>query len=426
MDITILVAVLILTSIIQSRIGYRIHGYLLNPITLVNIIFLLNNWGFSFSKLFIGNLAWSVPGFVSYDTRKYVLLINLISLWLFFLGYLQVFKKAPVHRKFNKEFNFSSLLTIYLLLTTIFLTRSFALGLFSGTYGHGQPLNSEQAFDPIGMILDSRIIFGSVFLITSKNKSKKYIILIEVLISILSGIRKGLIIALISFLLSKYEKVRIDIKKVLRYSVPILLIIYILGFIAIYRSFSDSQMTFTNKMKATNNDLVENALSFATIPLLAANSEGVQNWTFQLIESGKMKKTYGLTYLQALVNTIILRPFQGNLVKYQAAYYFKKTAYPGVSDNGFDFSYMAEAILNFGYLAPLVSLFLGIIISIIYRKRYYSSYFYVLYIILMSLLFVHFRTDSTALLRELSIYIISFVVLRKIHLIRLRRVIYHP
>ncbi len=422
MNSDLLVLLFIITIFIQSFIGKKIHGFILNPITLINVIFFLHNWSFSFSKLFVDDLEWFAPGNVSYNTQSSVLTINLISIWLLFFGYVLFFKRSK--RKIEKKtYDFSSYKYAYICLTVIQVGMAISSGNFFGTYGENQPLDSTSAFSPINIFLTSRVIFGSVYLINCKKKDYIYILLFEVLISVISGGRKTLVIIFISFLLSRIEKIKINPSRFFKVITGGLAAVYFIGFISIYRLFSGTSMSFVEKLSMANEELTKNIGLFFTAPLASVNSEGVQNWVYQLIESGQMKPTYGLSYVQAIVNTVILRPFQGDLVNYQAAYYFKYIAYPDVDNHGWDFSYTAEAIMNFNYFAPIVSFILGIILAFIYKKVTIDNYYRSFYFIFVALLYIHFRTDSTALMRLIFFYIFFFFLFRKMKLIKIKKII---
>ena len=56
-----------------------------------------------------------------------------------------------------------------------------------------------------------------------------------------------------------------------------------------------------------------------------ANSEGVQNWTYQLVENGEMSLLYGKSYLQAFINMFVLRVFQGETISSWQAVIILKT-----------------------------------------------------------------------------------------------------
>jgi hypothetical protein len=183
------------------------------------------------------------------------------------------------------------------------------------------------------------------------------------------------------------------------------------------RKQSAYSLSFEDKIRTTIAEIsdVDNDLFFLT--LNSANSEGVQNWTYGLVNNGELKQTYGLTYLQSIVNTAILRPFQGELVNYQAAYYFKRVAYPELTNHGYDFSFTAEGILNWHNFAFVSYLLLGGFIGYLHKHKFDSALCNALYYFVLAIIFVNLRTDSTSFFRLLSFIIISFWVFKKMNLV---------
>ena len=86
-----------------------------------------------------------------------------------------------------------------------------------------------------------------------------------------------------------------------------------------------------------------------------ANSEGVQNWTYQLIEDEEIDLLYGKSYAQAVINVAVLGPFQGDIADWQAAYVFKQTpsTYPEQNNHGYDFSLLLSQFLIGGEISLL-------------------------------------------------------------------------
>lgn len=420
MDTDFLVTIFLITMIFQLIVGKKIHGFILNPITFLNVIFFLHNWSFSFAQMFVPDLLWGAPGDVSYETQGSVLLINLISLWCLFCGYLLFFNRRSLRFTCQKFYNFESYKYIYIVLSLVQILMTFMSGSLSESYGEGQAATASEAFNPINLILTSRVIFGSIYLINSKKKDYWYIILFELLLSVVTGGRKAIVVIIISFALSKMEKMRVSPTRLLKVLGIIGFSFYFIGFISIFRLSTGSDISMMEKIRSSHNGLTDNVAYFLTVPLASVNSEGVQNWVYQLVESGEMKATYGLSYLQAVVNTVILRPFQGDLVNYQGAYYFKSIAYPDMNDHGWDFAYSAEAIQNFHNFAPIVSLILGSVLALIYNRVNKSNYHRSFYFFFIALLYIHFRTDSTALIRLIFFYFLFFILFRRLGLITLK------
>ena len=105
----------------------------------------------------------------------------------------------------------------------------------------------------------------------------------------------------------------------------------------IIRSYSNIE-GFVNKLSLSFNYILDTSDLIIYYATGFVNSEGVQNWTVQLIEGGQLNLLYGMSYLQALVNIIIFRPLQPEwLANSQAAYYFKEVAYPDVYNHGYDY-----------------------------------------------------------------------------------------
>ena len=135
-----------------------------------------------------------------------------------------------------------------------------------------------------------------------------------------------------------------------------------------------------------------------------------KNWTYQLVERGDLVLLNGKSYFQAIINMFILRPFQGDLANFQAAYYFKNVAYPDVSSTGFDYSFTAEAILNFGTNFAFISFaILGFFVAYTYSNRLKSDIIYSTYHSIWPVIIIGFRMDSTSFFRIYSYAIIIYL-----------------
>ena len=111
-----------------------------------------------------------------------------------------------------------------------------------------------------------------------------------------------------------------------------------------------------------------------------------------------------MTYLQGIVNMFVLRPFQPLwLQEYQAAYYFKAVAYPTVTNHGYDFTFTAEAILNWGLNYSWISYAL---LALIVLRIYNAKDMYVWKITIWPIVLIGMRTDSTTMFRLVS-YLIA-------------------
>jgi hypothetical protein len=305
---------------------------------------------------------------------------------------------------------------VYFILTIIYIIYQFKTGQFSVKYGLGQALTAQKAFSPLSKLLNMRIMLISAYYIIKINKSKKEVfipIIIELIISLMTGGRKNFIIILFSYLISNNEKIKFNYRKIFNYLFLFAFVLFLMFFISNYRKNKGSSDTFFNKVGST---LTEMNTSFSFMffnGLNSANSEGVQNWTYQLVDNGKLELLYGKSYLQAVTNTLILRPLQGEMANWQAAYYFKNVAYPNVTNQGWDYTFTAEAILNWGkYFAFLSYVFLAVFIAFFYNRKNSSAFYKVLYFQTWPILFICMRTDSTSLLRYYSYFIVFYLVFR--------------
>ena len=183
-------------------------------------------------------------------------------------------------------------------------------------------------------------------------------------------------------------------------------------YIPFYRS-TEYIEGFINRFNETFNLIGEYGYQIYFYTLTLANSEGVQNWTYQLIQSGEMSLLYGKSYLQAFINMFVLRVFQGSTIAdWQGAYHFKMNAYPNVTNQGWDFSFTAEAIQNFGPNFAFVSFaFLGLLISYLYSRRKKGDFNQTLYLFTWPILAIAFRMDSTSMFRLYSYIIFVYILL---------------
>lgn len=413
---------LVLSAVFQIVSSKRKYGYMFNPIFLFNIIFFLHNWSFSLSRVFFTYLTWYTPNNGDlYDEQ--LLLINLSCLWAFYIAFV-IFgnRKKKAKLKFDYDFN------IYLKLfyVTSIITVLQTISNQSEIYGANQAIDASSSYSPLGILLFSHSIFGGIILINTKNKSTAYIILaIELIIAIFTGTRKAFIIVIFTYLICNFEfiKFKFNIYKTTLSLLVVSFIFYLTIFLAVFRESFGESLTFNARVSWTNQLILDDADKFIIYTLNSANSEAVQTWVLELVEEDKLPPIFGLSYLQALVNTIILRPFQGNLVNYQAAYYFKSVAYPNVQNQGYDFSFTAEGIVNWKNFAFISYFILGFVITKIYDKRYFNNYYNTLYILIMALLYVVMRTDATSFFRYISFFVFTFILFRGIKVIKLRRTI---
>ena len=82
-----------------------------------------------------------------------------------------------------------------------------------------------------------------------------------------------------------------------------------------------------------------------------------------------------------------------------------------LSNQGWDFTFTAEAIQNFGFTYSFISfLFLGLFISYLYSNRNRSDFIQSLYIFSWPVLIVAFRMDSTSMFRLYSYVFLTFLI----------------
>ncbi len=394
------------------------YGYAFNPIFLFNFIFFLHNWSFSLSKHFFPILQWYTPNSGGDKYQDQLLFINLISLWSFFLGFI-IFKKNSKIISYKIEYNFEIFKWLFYLTSIIALIQVFQNQ--DVIYGSDQAVDAKSSFNPLGILLYSHSIFGAVTLINAKSRRIIFIVLVlELLVAILTGTRKAFIIIIFTYLIANYEYIKLNIRiRTLIFTIlGISFIFYLTVFVAIYRESFGLELTFNERVLLANGLIFNDIGMILVYTLNSANSEAVQTWVLELLNENKMDLTYGLTYIQGLINTIILKPFQGELVNFQAAYYFKNVAYPDVTNQGYDFSFTAEAILNFKYFAFVSYFILGVFLSKIYNYRLVNNYYDTLYILIIALLYIVLRTDSASFFRYLSFFVFTFFFLRYFKVIK--------
>ncbi len=402
----------IMSFFIQNLLAFLKFRKIVNPISIFTVIHFFHNWSFSFSRYFNEFIFWRADNNVTYDTINEVLFINLIGSWAFFTAIL-LFAKSADYKVYTKLNNLSYLLNGYYALSAISLYRIFINYSSSLPYGADQALDSISAFDPISRLIFFRVIFCSIYLICSKVSIKTFlkILFIEIFFSIITFDRKEILYIVMSFFTKILISSQVNIKNVLKYSAMSISGLIFFTFIPIYRSI-DYVDGFRNILNETLV-VITNYGSYILFYILnLANSEGVQNWAYQLVENGEMSLLYGKSYLQAFINMFVLRVFQGETISsWQAAYHFKNVAYPNVDNQGWDFTFTAEAIQNFGFTYSFISfLFLGLFISYLYSNRNRSDFIQSLYIFSWPVLIVAFRMDSTSMFRLYSYVFLTFLI----------------
>ena len=305
-------------------------------------------------------------------------------------------------------------LYIYFLFSLIVIYNNKELILSNIIYGADQAIDSISSFDPLARLWNFRIYFILFYLIFSDptKRSMVFVVLFELFISFMLYERKDLAIILCSVLILflNKEKVRFNFFKIFSSIIVFLTLILL----PIYRSFI-SEQSVMSKIYLTFDFIKDSFDLIVYFGTGFANSEGVQNWTLQLINDGSLNLLYGLSYLQGFINIILLRPFQPDwLVNSQAAYYFKNKAYPYVTNHGYDFSFTAEAILNFGIFGGFIPyIILCIYIITLYKKKSQTWVFQ--RILIWPILLISFRTDSTSMFRLLSYVYFTPIIIQLIY-----------
>lgn len=411
--IDLLVYAFLSSALLQVVISSYIYKTYFNPVLYFNVLFFLHNWSFSFGVFLYPEsfFTWRADPSVSYETQANVLLINLVSLWALFISFIvfsRIKKKSrSVYSWFRHLWVFPFL---YFTLTALLLWKLYANGDLSGVYGLNQASTSSEAFSPIMQLLGLRVIFASTYLILGKNQNRGLvwlIFLVEIVFSLVEGGRKVIMILVFSLLIPALEKNRLNAGKVVQLLFAAIFIIYILLLVVAYRG-TDREDSSISRLSNANETIIDGSEILVFTVMNIANSEGVQNWTYQLIENKEMDLSHGKSYFQALINTAVLRPFQGPISDWQAAYVFKYAAYRNQNNHGWDFSFTAESILNWGARFSFLSyIALGFIAGRLFSKRFSNQFYCLMYYSLWPILFLGFRTDSTAILRTVSLYLFA-------------------
>lgn len=392
--------------ILLNILGKAKFKKILNPIFIFSIIFLFHNVSFFMLEYYDFPVFWNAPNNLSDHTINEVFEINIwayLSFCIIFLLFSRVQNFDDFFFLSKRHYNF--IYKIYQILAIIsFIHVVLSSG---GIYGAGQSLTSVGAFDPVKRIIDFRF-YLAIFLIINSNKNNKIVfILVELILSIIGSERKSFVLVFCTYLFT--TKIKISFKNYLKNIVLLLFLAYALIFINITRSDRTNsdlyeRIDYVNKTISSNSALIFSKL------LTASNSEGVQNWTYQLIEDNSMELSYGKSYLQALINMAVLRVFQGSIADWQAAYKFKYIAYPHVDNHGWDYSFTSEAIMNWGKSAYISYIILAFLIVKLYNRRNKNRFYNTIYHSVFPFLTIYFRTDSTSLMRAISYMILILIV----------------
>ena len=81
LTIPVLLIAYCMSVVLQNVLAYRRYRNVINPISLLNVLFFLHNWSYSLGSYFNDSIPWKAPLSVDYSTQADVLGINLICLW---------------------------------------------------------------------------------------------------------------------------------------------------------------------------------------------------------------------------------------------------------------------------------------------------------------------------------------------------------
>lgn len=417
------VALLVISSVLLVLVAKRLYAWWINPISIFVFLSLLHNWIGSLLDLFfdVQWFAYSRPG-----ARNIVLYVNLAGLWGFAFGALLMSRhnrrpyrgvswatcRVPPAAIFEAIF--------FALVALVLVSPLFGIGRGGYRYGEGQT-----AFAPtqvswliIFAFRAPAIVLGyAIRSLLRQNRPKTYLAAIgaELLISFLSGDRKTIGMILLGITLVHVCTRRVRTRIAIRAAMVAGLLLAVGYTVRIYRAYL--YLPFEERLRMFEYELSKETEGEGLIgAAMLTDSEGVQSWVYDLWygRSGPRPPAFGRTYVQALVNVVIPRNFQGGLVYWQAAYLFKDVAYRGVTHMGYDFAFTAEAIMNFGpYFAFLPFTAVGMFTGWLFVRwrRSGSLGWGAVYFATMAVLAITLRTDSVALLRLMSLaYLLAGVV----------------
>ena len=425
MDSAVLpVTLLAVSSILVTLLSRRIYGIWLNPISFFAMLSLFHNWIGSFLDLFMDLdwVPWSTP-----SARYSVLWVNLGGIWAFVLGAVltrRVGKKARKSRKvLTTRIPPAALFEAgFFILIGIMLVANLALAGagFAQRYGMGQAATAPTASN-IFMLLTLRhpflIIGYTIRSFYGQKRPALYLtaVAIEVLLAILTGGRKMVMIPLVGLVVAYVATHRVRLVGVLRTAAAVFLVAAVSVGVGMWRNSAGKPLDHRIVHMAAEAANLQVG-DYAVDALMSADSEGVQSWLYRLwFQAGGLgpPKMYGKTYVQATINAVVPRQFQGGLVYWQAAYVFKDKAYRGTTEMGYDFAFTAEAMLNWGpYLAFMSFVVLGAFVGWFFsRWRNTGSVPYAgAYFTLLGTLAVVMRADAVSLLRLVSFTLIPLAV----------------
>ena len=389
-----------------------------NPVVFFSAIHCVHNWIRSFFYCFDDFYAYGgVLISINDEQGAENLLRNLVGQWVFFLiswGYRNLKKRRVENSSGWWELIPGQSLVFVILPYGILTILSVGLSFVFGGPGGEQALTGTTAFAGFWGLLGVRPFFWIYALVNSglRKYFKVLLFTFPVELILAGGARKLLLMGLLSWLFA-YFYVQIKslgrqgvISFVKRGAMMLIPAYVVLFFMAARREARGEGISIVHALGVEFERVFSNPLLIFK-PLCATNSESLHIWCAELIEKGSLNLMYGKSYIQAILNVVVLRPFQGEIANWQGAYAFKMVAYPNISNHGWDFSFSAEALLNWGCYGFFISFALfSWVFSWLYLRRDRSLFWQNFYFLFVAVCFVSFRTDATALLRFLSCFLL--------------------
>ena len=409
MYIQFIAVLIILSSVGWFLVSYRISNRLFNVLSVYIAFFVLHNCVHSIHEAFGGAYRHHPWITATADDWYNVALFNLLGLNAFCVGYLLVSRRIQFAELLNSTGSKGILVPPAWLETIAFSMTSYtlfqALIADNSIYGANQANSASEAFSPLGTLMLLRIGIMLVALALRKaagqTKLPNYYlvwILMEIACDFLKGGRKGIVLAFIGVACVWLFTRPIHVRNCVRICSIIVVVLACCVFISTARNYFGQTESRLGLVQVAMNDSEKLQKTFEKI-IFSSSSEGVQAWTSNIYLTQNESMMYGRTYAQALTNVVVPRPAQGPVVHWQAAYAFKQRAYPGVTNMGFDYSFSAEAIQNFGHMAWMVHAFAGVFLGLLARnsKRSFFCGFLVLFYVASTSIYL--RTDSTGFFR---------------------------
>ena len=410
-------------------ISYRISNRLVNVLSAYIVFFFFHNCIHCIHEAFGGEYHYHPWITSTLEDWRHIAIQNLLGLNAFCVGYLLISRRIQFAELLNDSGRKGFIIPPAWLETVVFAMTSYTLFRLlltdNNVYGINQANSASEAFSPLGtlMLLRIGIMLIALALRKASNQAKLpnyyYLwILMEIACDFLKGGRKGIVLTLIGVACIWLFTRPIHIRNFTRIAVIVVGVITCCIFISTARNYFGQTESRLNLIQVTMNDTekLQETLSKVSFSI---SSEGVQAWTSNIYLTQDERPMYGRTYIQALTNVCIPRPMQGPVVHWQGAYAFKERAYPGVTNMGFDYSFSAEAIQNFGYMAWCVHAFFGALLGFMARcskKSFFCGFLALSYIALTS---IYLRTDSTSFFRMwLTPVVMVFIINLLMHHIR--------